>query len=453
MDCSSATPWRELYRRACAEAQDVLNTTSRPSVLAVDHCGQLDAKEVKDLCAATQTLSPVAFSARLWVGSLDCRYLEGEHGVSLVRNPKALFEMPDYRRDDLLRIYSTVGRRHECDWGEAILYFLHDWCGSDLALVEGIAAHFYGSWRENLYDASVLECLERWLATDPIVDEYRQILPKTEAPEKDYLQLLCSGGKVLCHAPGMEHETDQCLRHLYYRGLLTPNLIPGFYQFRNLTVKLLSMQYLGESQVSAGTLLRKSSHNRINVLLQDAEITLRQLLTRCFATIGVESSRQRLQKAKTEEQTISPELRKSLLDWAHLKGGADLRRELTRRFTEFSQEFDCTHNLWSRVCGLYAAEEDESQEAEAEPRLERIVDFLTFSELSNLILGLCGEAFENWNREQPGKQSPAKRWPAHLARLRRLRNQSAHLRNVTFQDMEDLLATLKEMRRDIQEYV
>jgi len=34
-----------------------------------------------------------------------------------------------------------------------------------------------------------------------------------------------------------------------------------------------------------------------------------------------------------------------------------------------------------------------------------------------------------------------------------LRNQAAHLRNVTFQDMEDLLATVNEMGRDMLDYV
>jgi len=453
MDCSSVMPWQELFRSACAEAQDVLSKGEVSAILLVDQCGHLEANEIKDLCEATQSGTPVRFHACLWAGSFDCRYLEAVHGVCLISNPRRLFIMPEHGRDDLLRIYSTIGKRQECDWGEAVLYFAYDWCGNDLALVNGIAEHLYGNWRENLYDTSVLECLDRWLSNDAIVEEYRGVLNTIHGPGQEYLRLLCSGGKILCQAPAIEHETDQSLRHLYFGGILTPNLIPGFYQFRNLMVRLLAMQQIGWPHVASWVLLRKSSNTRISLLLQDLEITMRHLLTLCFVTLGEEKVKQGLQKVKTEEQSVSPELRKALSEWAQQKGGEDLRTELTRHLAEFSKEFESTHNLWARVCGLYAAEKGSNFEEGTEFPLERIAEFLTFNELSRLILGLCREAFDNWNREELGKQPPAKRWPAYLARLGRLRNQAAHLRNVTFQDMEDLLVTAKEMRRDIQEYV
>ena len=278
MDCSRANTWKETYRRAWDIAKDVQVKCARHPVLVVDHCEQLEANEIKHLSAATQRKNPVEFNARLWVGSLDCRYLEREYGVRLVFNPRSFFVMPEYGLDDLLRIYSTVGKRQECEWGEAILHFMHDWCGNDLSLLNGIGAHFYGNWREHLYDSSVMECLDRWLIGDPVVDEYRQVLAQIEGQGKQYLQLLCKGGKPVCHAAAIEHETDQPLRDLYYRGILSSNLIPGFYQFRNLTMKLLAMQCDGQERVSANVLLRKSSNNRINLLLQDVELTLRNYL-------------------------------------------------------------------------------------------------------------------------------------------------------------------------------
>ncbi|MFH1932586.1 MAG: hypothetical protein ABIN18_13490 [Pseudomonadota bacterium] len=453
MDCSSVMPWQESFRQASAEAKNTPSKNGMYVVLLVDHCNQLETNEIKELREATKSRVPVEFHACLWAGCIDCRSLETQHSVCLTTNPKEILIMHEYGRDDLLRIYSAVGKRNECEWGEAILYFIHDWCGNDLALVNGISEHFYGNWKENLYDTSVLECLDRWLNTDAVVDEYRRVLRVIQGQAQAYLGLLCSGGKILCQAPAIEHETDQTLRHLYFCGILTPNLIPGFYQFRNLTMRLLSMQHMGWPHLALGELLRKSSNNRINRLLQDLEITMRQLLVRCFMIIGNEKAKEKLQKTKTEQQAVTPELRRLLSEWADNKGGENLRTELTRHLTDFSKEFERTHNLWTRVCCLYAAEKGATLDEDTEPPLGRIVEFLTFSELSSLILGLCREAFDNWNREEPGKQPPAKRWPAYLARLGRLRNQAAHLRNVTFQDMEDLLVTAKDMRRDIREYV
>ena len=43
-------------------------------------------------------------------------------------------------------------------------------------------------------------------------------------------------------------------------------------------------------------------------------------------------------------------------------------------------------------------------------------------------------------------------WQEALAKAARLRNQVAHLRNVRFQDMEDLARTLDRMRRDVIDY-
>jgi hypothetical protein len=77
---------------------------------------------------------------------------------------------------------------------------------------------------------------------------------------------------------------------------------------------------------------------------------------------------------------------------------------------------------------------------------------MTFGELTNLLLSLDSFVFPRWTDKEIGKEPPAKRWPGYMALFRRLRNQSAHLRNVAFQDIEDLLITVREIRRDIEKY-
>ena len=120
---------------------------------------------------------------------------------------------------------------------------------------------------------------------------------------------------------------------------------------------------------------------------------------------------------------------------------------------EYTKNFYRTNNLWTRVCGLQTSEIGGNGDEKQEPTVERIVEYLTFNELAELIQSLCPKIIPSWGKEIPGHQPPSKTWPTHLARLRRLRNQSAHLRNVTFQDMEDLLTTTREMRRDMRDYV
>ena len=453
MDSRIAIPWQEACRRVGEVADAVKVKTGRCPVLVIDHCGEMEHRDLNDLNQAVTISAPGRFHARLWVGCLDCRSPEVEGSLPIIRDPKNLVLMPEHHRDDLLRIYRAIGRKQECEWGEAILYFLHDWCGSDLSLVQGISTYLYGDWKDRLYDESVGECLDRWLKDDVVVGKYRITLKRMEGTARDYVRLLCSGGKVPWRAAAIEHETDSALRGLFFSGIVTPNLIPGFYQFRNLTVKLLAMcEYVG-TEIASTTLLRRSSNARTNVLLQDAEISLRHLLARCFRQMGFDAVKQKLEATKTDELPMTPELRKSLSEWAQQTGGEDLQQGLTKHLIEYTKDFHRTHSLWARVCGHHASEIGGNDGATQDPTVERIVEYLTFSELSNLIQSLCPEVFPNWGKETFGRQPPSKTWPTYLARIRRLRNQSAHLRNVTFQDMEDLLTTTREMRRDIKDHI
>jgi hypothetical protein len=453
MDFRAIAPWQEVYRQSCQQAQELASKTERRAVLVIDHCGDVEPSDIKAAYNELTKASPGIFYALLWVGCIDCKQPDIVDALPPIRNLKTSALMPEYHRDDLLRIYRTIGRNQECNWGEAILFFLHDWCGSELELVKGVSAYFYGDWRDRLYDESVTECLDRWLMADPGVDSYRNKLKEMEGTAKDHLRLLCKGGKVLCHAPAIEHETDDVLRELFFAGIVTPNLIPGFYQFRNLTVKLLAMQEHVGTQVTSVAMLRGSSNARIHMLLQDVELSLRYLLTHCFLQIGFDEVRALLDKTRTDEMPISPEVRKLLSVWAEQTGGEDLKQKLGTLLSEYTTDFLRSHSLYARITGLFSAESGIDDDTPGEPTLERIVDYLTFSELSHLVQRLCPEILPLWTRETMGRQSPAKRWPAYLARLQRIRNQTAHLRNVTFQDMEDLLTTLREIRKDMKDYV
>jgi hypothetical protein len=446
-------PWQEACRQAGEVADAVKKQTGQSALLVIDHCGDMEPRDLNDLHRAVTVESADKFHARLWVGCLDCRNADIESSLPAIRDPRVLFLMPQYHRDDLLQIYPEIGLKQRCDWGEAILYFLLDWCGDDLSLVEGMSNYLYGEWRTILYDESVAECLDRWLGDDQTVDDYRSTLKRMEGGGRDNLRLLCSGGKLPCHASAIQHETDGALRALFFAGLVTPNLMPGFYRLRNLTVKLLSMREHVGGEITSASLLRQASNARINGLIQDTELSLRHLLTRCFRQMGYDTVKEKLRTTRTDESPMTLELRKSLSDWAQRTGGENLQQKLTKHLTQYTAEFIGTHSLWTRICSICSSETGINDETTEDATFERIVECLSFSELSGLILSLCPKVFPGWAKETPGRQPPAKTWPTYLARLGRIRNQSAHLRNVTFQDMEDLLTTTRVMRRDIKDYV
>lgn len=85
-----------------------------------------------------------------------------------------------------------------------------------------------------------------------------------------------------------------------------------------------------------------------------------------------------------------------------------------------------------------------------EPLPEQVPEYLLFSELADVVLSLESKLFlaKSRNPKRLFATHPRDRWKIHLERIRRLRNEAAHLRNISFQDIEDLLESLKEMRRD-----
>ena len=233
--------------------------------------------------------------------------------------------------------------------------------------------------------------------------------------------------------PSEEEEQDA------HRGIIDPDpeserMTAGFAQ---------------SAAISSTDLLRRSTNNRIGAILQDVELSLRQLMTRCFAKMGFDEVKQKLERTRTDEQAVSAELRKSLQVWSRNIGSPNLPQEVSKHLLAYQKEFDQAHSLWAKVCQLYR---DELGEEAIDPPLAKIVDYVTFNELANLLMSLETVAFPRSTNQDAKREPPSKRWPTYLARLRRLRNQSAHLRNVGFQDFEELLRTVKEMRWDIQNY-
>ena len=135
-------------------------------VILVDHADSLASAQFQAVVTRLRHLTSDKSTALLWLGALDARSIKAATGIELHTDARTHLCLPELDRDDLLRVYREIAGRHECQWGEAMLYFALDWCGNDLSLADGLAEQFYGNWRERVYDESVAECLANWLAED-----------------------------------------------------------------------------------------------------------------------------------------------------------------------------------------------------------------------------------------------------------------------------------------------
>lgn len=250
------------------------------------------------------------------------------------------------------------------------------------------------------------------------------------------------------HRPQVHLETSGEIRRLFLSGFLCSNLLPGYYQFRNLLAR-----YVVEEQSAPPPapidLLRRSANGRVNALLQDVEVALRAMLRSVFRQMSPAQVQEMLTKIKTEKRLYEPEIQRSLLEWAGLipvLAPYDAKSELAKLLKEKRDEFEANSNLWTKVCAVFAASSNAI--APAEPTPEETVECLTFSELAAILQTLTASVFLDRPRSNRMIDSPKKRWPDYLTKVRRLRNEAAHLRNISFQDIEDLLEILNAIRRD-----
>lgn len=423
----------------------------QPGVILIDHAASLRIAELPLVITRLRNITAQNPTATLWLGALDTRTIKATTGLDLHTAAPTHLCLPELGRDDLLRLYRAISSRGERfwgHWGEAMLYFVLDWCGNDLTLVEELVEHFYGDWTQLIWDESVAECLGNWLADSPAVRAYRARFAALSDPCQAQLRLLCSGGKLLLHRPEIHLETSGEIRRLFLDGFLCTNLLPGYYQFRNLLAR-----YVVEEQIGAAPapveLLRRSANGRVNALLQDVEVALRAMLRNVFRQMQPADVQALLRGIKTEQKLFEPELQRTLLEWAGkipVVAPFDAKNELAKLLKEKRDEFDANSNLWTKVCAVFAASLGTG--AQAEPTPEQTVGCLTFAELSAILQTLTDRVFLDKPRSSRLIDSPKKRWPNYLTKVRRLRNEAAHLRNISFQDIEDLLDILNAIRRD-----
>jgi hypothetical protein len=81
-----------------------------------------------------------------------------------------------------------------------------------------------------------------------------------------------------------------------------------------------------------------------------------------------------------------------------------------------------------------------------------VADYLTFNELADVLITLADRIFTKRDPFKTDAEQPGKRWQGYLSTMRRLRNRTAHLRNVGFQQLEDLLSISRTMRSDLARF-
>jgi hypothetical protein len=260
---------------------------------------------------------------------------------------------------------------------------------------------------------------------------------------------LCGGGKLVSHRPEVHLETSENMRRLFLDGFLCANLLPGYCQFRNLAARFVVEEYMG-LQPDPIELLRRAANARVNLLLQDVEVSLRAMLKTAFRQMPADEVKKLLRNIKTPQRLIDEDFHPKLMDWAAqqtLPGQPDLRAALGQFLGQESAKFRAAHNLWSEVCRVFR-ESYGLDNINSEPAPEQAVSCLTFNQLKDLLQTLSDKLFLDKPRTTRFGEPPSKRWPVYLTRVRRLRNDAAHLRNISFQDIEDLLKDLDEIRQD-----
>jgi len=421
-------------------------------IIIVDHAASLALVQLQSIVARLSELATGSPTSVLWLGALDTRIIKSLTNIQLNSDTRTHLCLPELDRDDLLRLYrviATRGERQWGQWGEAMLYFVLDWCGNDLVLVEQLVEYFYGNWAKNIYDESVEECLHNWLVESSAVKRYRDRFSSLSDACKKRLRLMSAGGKLVSHRPEIHLETCEEVRALFLSGFLCTDLLPGYYQFRNLLARYVVDDQIGTCQ-SPVNLLRRSANGRVNTLLQDVEVALRAMLRCVFCQMPTDELKQLLSSRKTEQKLYDPELHRTLLEWSAkipVAGPFDAKAELIKLLKEEREKFETTNNLWTKICATYRANLG-AENNDDEPTPEDIVGYLTFSELSDLLQSLAERVFLDKPRSNRMVDIPKKRWPDYLAKVRRLRNEAAHLRNIGFQDIEDLLEILDEIRKD-----
>jgi hypothetical protein len=317
-----------------------------------------------------------------------------------------------------------------------------DLCGTDLALIKSATDYLHGDWSDRLYDESVWDRIEEWLKNDDTVGEYRVRLKTLPSSCAATLALVRFGGKPQCLRAELIEEVDDGLRRLCLAGFIVPNLLPGFYQLRNLVVRFL----LDES-VRPELLFRRATNERVAALLQDTETMLRQVLASVFTVMGLDAAKTQLMKIQQPKEMIDEKLNGAILKWSRENCSEEAHKVLTSILSEHRDAFKAANSAWYTAMKMM---QRDGAADDGSPHIQ-CIDYLTLDQLGVLVLALMGEVFPHLKKESD-KKRVREAWLEAVAKMRRLRNQVAHLRNVGFQDMEDLTRTLERMRQDVIDY-
>jgi len=426
--------------------------SERQFVLIMDHAACLRPDDLK---AWVEIVSRKALSlnaACLWVGSLDARVMFSDYGIRINASPKSHISFPVPARDELLAAYRAIAETNGCRWGESIHYLLLDFCGNDFSLIRDLTDYLHGDWTSKLYDVSIWDRMSDWLSNDPRVDTYRQAMNELPEECRKYLSLTCLGGKPPCPRMELLEEVDSALRELFLKGFLVHNLLPGFYQLRNLTIMYLVQEHeKPRNGCRPEMLFRRATNERASRLLQDVEIMLRSIVLTVFQRLGEGDVRNLLERKQSDRVFIPSDLNIALLEWASKAGGPTLKQDLNSLILQHRNAFRVQNSVWARVNRMVAGV-DLSGLEQSVPTHLHAVEYLTLTELGGVLLDLFEEVFSAYKGNEAGRNRLKATWQEYISKLSRLRNDVAHLRNVGFQDMQDLVGTVEKMRIDLIEY-
>ena len=335
-------------------------------VVVLDHLSRLLPDDYrKSLASITECVAKTE-DLCLWCGNLDIRDANRQLGLKLYSVPSAHISFPVLTRDELLAAYVAIASKRGCRWGDAMLYLMLDLCGTDLSLVETATDYLPGNWSDRLYDECVWDCVQEWLKDDDMVDAYRTRLSALPASCETTLALIRFGGKPQCLRAELTEEADDGLRRLCLDGFIIPNLLPGFYQPRNMVVRFL----LDES-VPPELLFRRATNERAAALLQDTETMLRQVLASVFARIGVDDARERLEAMPQPGEILDKELNRSLLKWAKENCSDEAAKGLNELMLQHRVDFKKANSVWVTVAEMM---QEDGVPSDGSPHIQCIVN-------------------------------------------------------------------------------
>jgi hypothetical protein len=218
---------------------------------------------------------------------------------------------------------------------------------------------------------------------------------------------------------------------------------------------------------------------------------LRSVLFSVFQRLGETEVRTLLEKKQGDQEFISPEFHRALLNWAEgtnglkdsiykevfiqrdcerathkilseetsqavihwleKQSGAVLKQNLNALILQHRDAFRKDNSIWARIIRMMRADGYEADELSIPEHLG-CINYLTFNELEVVLVELLDEVFPAIASDDLAKRRTKERWQENLSKLRRLRNRVAHLRNVGFQDMEDLVGAIESLRKDLIAY-